>query len=302
MKFLILLLLPILGILFIASFHQADAKLLPDSAYLLQGNGFVITKDSIEDSEIDFDLLTGKLVNSRMKINLEDAVTSLENDDYVSSNNWQGTALRDSRFLILSGNAQNSNGDEISLNLLARLIDDSKDGSVYSITGKITKDNEVMKVVYTAKIVGTSAVVEKPTTEEKPPQEKTIQINILSGSSNPGNKLNYYSLDTVTISPGTIIIWKNEDSVPHTILSGVASFSPGKPFTPDGKINSGDIAPGKTFKVTINDLGITRFFDSKYTWMDGVIISLPEKKSTSLGKNTETALDTRNKYLNKPGN
>ena len=302
MKFLILLLIPILGILLVTLSQQADAKLLPDDAYLLQGNGYVITKDSIEDSEIDFEIQTGKLLNGRMKINLEDAVISISNDDYISSNNWQGTALRDSRFLLLSGNAQNSNGDEISANVLARLIDDSKDGSVYSLTGKITKGNEVMKVVYSAKIVGTSGVVEKPTTEEKPTQEKTIQITILSGSSNPGNKLNYYSLDTVTITPGTVIIWKNEDSVPHTILSGVASFSPGKPFAPDGKINSGDIALGQTFKVTINDLGITRFFDSKYTWMDGVIISLPEKKSTSLGKNTETALDTRNKYLNKTGN
>jgi len=301
MKFLILLLLPILGILFIISFHQADAKLLSDNVYLLQGNGFIITKDSIEDSEIDFEIATDKLVNGRMKIILGDAVISFSGNDYVSSEKWQGTGLRDSRFLLFSGNAQNSNGDEISTNLLARLIAESKDGSVYSITGKITKDNEVMKVVYTAKIVGTSTV-EKPTTAEKPTQEKTVQINILSGSSNPGNKLNYYSLDTVTITPGTVIIWKNEDSVPHTILSGVASFSPGKPFTPDGKINSGEIAPGQTFKVTITDLGITRFFDSKYTWMDGIIISLPEKKSTSLGKNTETALDTRNKYLNKTGN
>jgi len=49
-------------------------------------------------------------------------------------------------------------------------------------------------------------------------------------------------------------------------------------------------------------MGITRFFDSQYFWMDGVIITLPEEKSISLGKNTETTLDIRNKYLNKTGN
>ena len=300
MKLLILLLISITGIMLVAMNQQTDAKLLPDGVYLLQGNGFVITQDSIEDSELNFQFLSDKIVNGRMKINLADGVASISNDDYITSNGWTGTALRDGRFLLLSGNAENANGDKISMNLLGRLVDDSKDGSVYSFTGKITKNDETMKIVYTGKIIGTNNVVKETTTEEKPKQEKTIQINILSGSSNQGN-INYYSLDTVTIAPGTIIVWKNDDSIPHTIMSGIASFSHGKPFTPDGKIDSGDIAPGQTFKATINDLGITRFFDSKYSWMDGVIISLPDTKSTSL-KTKDSSLDIRNKYLNKIGN
>lgn len=300
MKLLILLLILITGIMLVGSLQQADAKLLPNGVYLLQGNGFVITQDSIEDSELNFQFLSDKIVNGRMKINLADGVASISNDDYITSNGWTGTALRDGRFLLLSGNAENTNGDKISMNLLGRLVDDSKDGSVYSFTGKITKNDETMKIVYTGKIIGSKNVVKETTTEEKPKQEKTIQINILSGSSNQGN-INYYSLDTVTITPGTIIVWKNDDSIPHTIMSGIASFSHGKPFTPDGKIDSGDIAPGQTFKATINDLGITRFFDSKYSWMDGVIISLPDTKSTSL-KTKDSSLDIRNKYLNKTGN
>ena len=300
MKLLILLLISITGIMLIGSLQQTDAKLLPDGVYLLQGNGFVITQDSIEDSELNFQFLSDKIVNGRMKINLADGVASISNDDYITSNGWTGTALRDGRFLLLSGNAENANGDKISMNLLGRLVDDSKDGSVYSFTGKITKNDETMKIVYTGKIIGTNNIVKETTTEEKPKQEKTIQINILSGSSNRGN-INYYSLDTVTITPGTIIVWKNDDSIPHTIMSGIASFSHGKPFTPDGKIDSGNIAPGQTFKATINDLGITRFFDSKYSWMDGVIISLPDTKSTSL-KTKDSSLDIRNKYLNKTGN
>lgn len=300
MKILILLLISVMGILFI-SLHQADAKILPNGEYLLQGNGFVVTEDSIEDSEVDFQFLTGKLANGRMKVNLQDGVTTISNDDYLASNGPSGTVLSDGRFIILSGNSENSNGDKISTNLFGRLIDDSKDGSVYSFTGKVTKNNEIMKVVYITKIVGTSITVEKPKPEEIPTQPKTIQINILAGSSNPGN-IKYYSLNSVTINPGTTIIWKNEDAVPHTIMSGIASFSHGKPFTPDGKIDSGEIAPGQTFQITINEFGITRFFDSQYSWMDGVIVSLPEEKSKSLGKNTETALDIRNKYLNNTGN
>ncbi len=300
MKLLILLLISITGIMLAGSLQQADAKLLPDGVYLLQGNGFVITQDSIEDSELNFQFLSNNIVNGRMKINLADGVASISNDDYITSNGWTGTALRDGRFLLLSGNAENANGDKISMNILGRLVDDSKDGSVYSFTGKITKNDETMKIVYTGKIIGSNNVVKETTIEEKPKQEKTIQINILSGSSNRGN-INYYSLDTVTITPGTIIVWKNDDSIPHTIMSGIASFSHGKPFTPDGKIDSGDITPGQTFKVTINDLGITRFFDSKYSWMDGVIITLPDAKSTSL-KTKDSSLDIRNKYLNKTGN
>ena len=300
MKLLILLLISITEIMLVGSLQQADAKLLPDGVYLLQGNGFVITQDSIEDSELNFQFLSNNIVNGRMKINLADGVASISNDDYITSNGWTGTALRDGRFLLLSGNAENANGDKISMNILGRLVDDSKDGSVYSFTGKITKNDETMKIVYTGKIIGSNNVVKETTIEEKPKQEKTIQINILSGSSNRGN-INYYSLDTVTITPGTIIVWKNDDSIPHTIMSGIASFSHGKPFTPDGKIDSGDITPGQTFKVTINDLGITRFFDSKYSWMDGVIITLPDAKSTSL-KTKDSSLDIRNKYLNKTGN
>jgi len=300
MKLLILLLISVMGVLFV-SLQQADAKVLPDGVYLLQGNGFVVTEDSIEDSELDFQFLTGKLANGRMKINFQDGVTSISNDDYIASNESIGMVLSDGRFIILSGKAENSNGDKISTNLFGRFVDDSKDGSVYSFTGKVTKNNEIMKVAYIAKIVGTSIIVEKTKPEEIPTQPKTIQINILAGSSDPGN-IKYYSLTSLTINPGTTIIWKNEDSVSHIIMSGIASFSHGKPFTPDGKINSGEIAPGLTFETTINEFGITRFFDSKYSWMDGVIISLPEEKSKTLGKNTETALDIRNKYLNNTGN
>ena len=78
-------------------------------------------------------------------------------------------------------------------------------------------------------------------------------------------------------------------------MSGVASFSHGKPFKPDGKMDSGDIAPGQTFSVTIKEIGITRFFDTTYSWMDGVIISLPESSSKSL-KTTETALEKTQKH------
>jgi len=298
MKFLIFLLISITGIILVSSSQQADAKLLPNGIYLLQGNGFAITKDSINESELDLQFSTNKIANNNIKLNLKDGIISISNDDHITSNGWTGTTLSDGRFLRLSGNVENSDGDKIPATLFGRLVEDSDDGIVYSFTGKLKTNNESIKLVYIVKIVGSPVIHIE---EEKPTQEKNIQINILPGSSDPGN-IKYYSSDTITITPGTTIIWKNEDSVSHRILSGIASFSPGKPFKPDNIINSGDIAPGQTFNATINEMGITRFFDSQYFWMDGVIITLPEEKSISLGKNTETTLDIRNKYLNKTGN
>ena len=274
MKLGIILLITISGVLLASSLQQADSELLASDKYLLQGSGFAATEESIDDSKLDLQFSTGKLVNTRMKVTLQDGLISLENDDYVASGGWAGTVLSNGRFISLSGNAENVNGDKISLSLLARLVQNSKDSSVYSVTGKLTKDGESTKLIYNAKVTGSSFISGKTPTQQGTPKEKTVQISILPGSSNPGN-IQYYSLPTVQITPGTTIVWKNDDTVSHRIMSGVASFSPGKPFKPDGKIDSGDIAPGQTFTVTIKELGITRFFDTTYYWMDGVIISFP---------------------------
>lgn len=289
---LIALLISITGIVLAGSIQQADSELLPNGIYLLQGNGFIVTEKLIEDSDLDFQFSTGNQVSNRIKVTIQDGVTSISDDDYLLSDGWTGTILREGRFLTLAGKAENLDGDEISLRLTGRLVENSEEGSIYTLTGKLTKNNEIIKVVYNVKIVGTNIIL--PTESESEKETKTIQINILSGASNPEN-ITYYSMDTVEIIPGTTIVWKNNDSVPHRITSGVASFSPGKPFKPDGKINSGDIAPGQTFSVTIDNLGITRFFDTTYYWMDGVIISLPESKSFST-KTKENSLDIKNKY------
>ena len=293
MKLGIILLITISGVLLASLLQQADSQLLSNGKYLLQGSGFAATEESIDDSELDLQLSTGKLVNNRMKVTLEDGLISFSNNDYVASGGWTGAVLSNGKFISLSGDAENANGDKISLTLLARLVQNSKDSSVYSVTGKLTQNGQSTKLIYNAKVTGSSIVKETPT-QQKAPKEKTIQISILQGSSKRGN-IQYYSLPTVQITPGTTIVWKNDDTVSHRIMSGVASFSHGKPFKPDGKINSGDIAPGQTFNATIKETGITRFFDTTYGWMNGVIISLPDTGSKSL-KTTETALEKAQKY------
>lgn len=293
MKLGIILLIVISGVLLASSLQQANSELLSNGKYILQGSGFATTEESIDDSALDLQFSTGKLANTRMKVTLEDGLISFLNDDYIASGGWAGIVLGNGRFISLSGDAENANGDKISLSILARLVQNSKDASVYSVTGKITRDGESTKLIYSTKVSGSSSIKVTPTQQETP-KEKTVQINILEGSSKPDN-IRYYSLPTVQITPGTTIIWKNDDTTSHRIMSGVASFSHGKPFKPDGKMDSGDIAPGQTFSVTIKEIGITRFFDTTYSWMDGVIISLPESSSKSL-KTTETALEKAQKY------
>src|SRR4029077_16002479 len=90
---------------------------------------------------------------------------------------------------------------------------------------------------------------------------------------------------SVQITPGSTVVWTNNDNVAHRILSGFlstttqgqrgsANTSPNAPsFYADGKIDSGNIAPGQSFQITITGTGTTTFYDPSYTWINGVIVS-----------------------------
>ncbi len=76
------------------------------------------------------------------------------------------------------------------------------------------------------------------------------------------------------------MIWTNNDSVSHEIWSGTQTQKASNPYAPDGKIQSGPIPPGASFETIINDTGIIRFYDPNYTWMNGVIVSIPSVGSS----------------------
>src|SRR5690348_485144 len=105
------------------------------------------------------------------------------------------------------------------------------------------------------------------------------------GSASQQNQLytNHYYLPTeLQITPGATIIWTNNDTVSHRVLSGISTQRNDNPFTPDGKFDSGVLAPGQSFQFTINDVGIIRFYDPSYTWMNGVIVSIPPSSSHTI--------------------
>jgi len=111
-----------------------------------------------------------------------------------------------------------------------------------------------------------------------------VEVSILPGSyssqgsasqSNQQYYNQYYSPNTIQITPGTAIIWTNNDNVDHQIWTGTNTQSNINRFTPDGKIESSPIPPGASFETIINDSGTITFYDPNYTWMSGLIVSIP---------------------------
>jgi plastocyanin len=280
-----ILLISITGILLTLSLPHAYSQLVSDNKYLLQATGFVVGTQTIQSSEIDLQFSTGTLNNGNTPVTLENGLVSISGNSYLNSGIWTSTLLRNGQFIVVTGDAQNSIGNTIHVNIFGRLVQTSQEGSVYYFTGKITGAAEPFQVAFSAKISSTVSSVIPPPTQTTPTQTptsqnqgNTIQISIVSGSSNPYNQ-NYFSPSSIQITPGTTIVWTNNDSVPHQIESGTISQSTinsKASFTPDRQITSPVIAPGQLFQYTVNTVGTITFYDPSYLWMTGAITSKSE--------------------------
>jgi len=124
---------------------------------------------------------------------------------------------------------------------------------------------------------------------------------------------NFYSVSRITTVPGTTIIFVNDDDVSHSVTSGAGlgqnqRYVPGSDrpfaceadtslqdevigainrdcvFAIDGRIVSGDILPGESWAVTLDEMGFYRIADVDYPWMSIVIYAFPPVPgSTSVG-------------------
>ncbi|MDE1829442.1 MAG: hypothetical protein KGI25_03870, partial [Thaumarchaeota archaeon] len=277
--------------------HAAYSDFASGNKYLIQATGFVSGTQDIFDSTFDIQLTTGAQNGSSIVSSLDTGLVTINGDNYLNTGSWTTTLLRDGKYLLLQGNAQDQHGNNLQLNLFGRQIDNTQNGIVYSITGKITSP-ENFRVIYSAKatIAGPATVPTSTTTQSTPTPSNAVRISIVSGASN-SNNLVFFSPSITSVSPGTTIIWTNNDKVPHRIMSGVASAIKGNDslpiFSPDGFIDSETIAPGQSFQYTITNFnsktylsaaaaqymnlpegqtaGDITFFDPNYTWMVGVI-------------------------------
>lgn len=91
-------------------------------------------------------------------------------------------------------------------------------------------------------------------------------ISIAKGSQNANNNQFFVPAD-VTVKPGSILTWKNDDTAIHTATSG-------KDATPDGKFDTSLISPGQPSKpLTMpTEPGEYSYFCTLHPWMTGKVI------------------------------
>ena len=77
----------------------------------------------------------------------------------------------------------------------------------------------------------------------------------------------YEPLD-VTVPAGTTVRWTNEDTVAHTVTSGVSDGSSG---SDDGRFDSGFLDQGGTFTFTFDEPGVYPYFCIPHPWMRGSV-------------------------------
>ncbi|MDE1812473.1 MAG: hypothetical protein KGH85_06370 [Thaumarchaeota archaeon] len=308
MKYVFLFLMIIAGLVATTMYlPNAYSDFSSNGKYLIDASGYLSGNKTIFDSNIALQITAGANNGTSMQATLDNGLVTIANTQYLNSGLWQVAILRDNKYFVIQGNAQDENGNTVHLNLFGRIIGSNQDGSVFTISGKIT-GSETMKASYSAKVLSAGTVTTKPitstTTPTQPSSSKIVNISILQGASNINNQV-HYSPSNVQVALGTTIVWTNNDLVPHRIMSGVASAittnQSSTTLISDGKIDSGVIAPGQSFQYTITSFDTTQsldprvaarynipqdetvgditFFDPTYQFMVGIIAPLSQSST-----------------------
>jgi len=282
----------LLSILFISSgyfINESFAEISENQAFLLEGSGFAVTEESIKTSEIDLGLSSQQQSGSSINFLIEDGFITLGDEEFVISD-LDGKFLREGRYIRINGNIESSTGLDTSISFFGRLVEESKEASVYGFTGKITTSDETYKIIYTTKLSTLSKI-----TITSDSEESDLTIHILKGSAAqdtddiiPGfdaaSYLRFFSDGRISIHPGTTITIVNDDIVNHSIISGKENSGDRyDPFTPDGRISTGDIAPGESTTITFDGLGIYRLYDPDYNYMKIEAVSFPNVDNLIVG-------------------
>ncbi len=233
--------LVIIGIVTLGlTFSDANAELNTNNAFILEGSGFAVTEELIKTSEIDFAISTGTQQGSTIRMLIEDGFVTLNDNEFLLFD-LEASGLREGRYIRVSGIAEDSFGEEATIRLFGRLVENSAQGSIYGFTGSLTHDDTKYKVIYTTSLTGLTNI---STIQETETQEETeIVVSIQPGSSSQGIasnyitageirqakiissgssglRANYFSPDRVSIEPGTPVTFVNDDDVAHRIVSG----------------------------------------------------------------------------------
>ncbi len=283
----------LLSILFISSgyfINESFAEISENQAFLLEGSGFAVTEESIKTSEIDLALSSQQQRGSSINFLVEDGFITLGDEEFVISD-LTGKFLREGRYIRINGNIESSTGLDTPISFFGRLVEESKEASVYGFTGRITTSDETYKIIYTTKLSTQSKI----TITSSDSEESDLTIHILKGSAaqdtddiipglNTSTLLRFFSIDRISIYPGTTITIVNDDITNHSIISGKENYGDRyDPFTPDGRISTGDIAPGESVTITFDGLGIYKLYDPDYNYMRIEAASFPNVDNLIIG-------------------
>ncbi len=222
------------------TFSDANAELDTNNAFILEGSGFAVTEESIKTSEIDFAISTGTQQGSTIRMLIEDGFVTLNDNEFLLFD-LKASGLREGRYIRVSGIAEDSFGEEATIRLFGRLVENSAQGSIYGFTGSLIHDDTKYKVIYTTSLTGLTNI--STTTDIETQEEAELVVSIQLGSSNQGIassyieageirqakimsggssglRANYFSPDRVSIEPGTSVTFVNDDDVAHRIVSG----------------------------------------------------------------------------------
>jgi plastocyanin len=286
--------------------NESFAEISENQAFLLEGSGFAVTEEIIRISEIDLGLSSQDQRGSTINFLTEDGFITLDDEEFLISN-LEGKFLREGKYIRINGNIESSSGFDTSISFFGRLVSESKDASVYGFTGRITTTDDTYKVIYTTKL---SSLIKIDSVSEDTTESDDSTLYILRGSStqgivpdqtvqggremlseaaskqNPNDalRLRYFSLDRISVEPGSTITIVNDDVVSHSILSGKENSDRYIQYTADGRISTGEILPGESATITFDDLGFYRLYDPDYEWMGIVAYVFPASDSLIFGE------------------
>jgi plastocyanin len=280
-----------LTVLVFLGFAFSDSfAITPNNAFTLEGSGYAVTEDVIKTSEIDLAILTQKQTGSSVASSIEDGFITLDDEDFLTTE-LKATMLREGKYIRINGVIDSDIGNQASISFFGKLIEESKNASIYGFTGRITIDDDNYKIIYTAKLSELSKINTSLT--ESKTDEKLI-IHILKDStkqgvgSAPGStntlKFKHFSQDGISISPKTTITFVNDDTVSHSILSGKLTGDRYEQYIADGRISTGVILPNQSVDITLNDAGFYRLYDPDYPWMDITAYVFPNVQSNVILK------------------
>ena len=103
-------------------------------------------------------------------------------------------------------------------------------------------------------------------------QDSHSTITINPGATNSASQ-NPIAPRNTTVSEGSTIIWLNNESTPHLIVSGMPDQGPSNVFYEDY------IGAGESYNITFDNAGVYNYYDPTWSHIKGQITLVPNNET-----------------------